>query len=381
MGELTAKRRVTAALWSLQGIGPRSIALVEERFGDDCGELLERPVEAWVGQVGLRPKALEVLAQVPCLGDVWEALERKLAHSRTRLAFPGDPAWPPLLTGIDNAPPVLFHWGPGASGRPVFRAAMVGSRHPEAGFLPRARALARAVAELDVGVVSGGAEGVDSACHFGALSAGGETWAFLGSALDELDPPQRALAEPFLSGRGTLFSEYPPGTRPSKANFPRRNRLISGAAAVTVVLRGNFKSGAIHTARAARNQGRPILAVPGDLSNPVAFVPNRLIHDGDATACLSVDDIARALGLSAVRPGASPNAEVPEGAGAPAVPLEELSGGARAVLERLSKDGVDFDALLSATALESGVLAGALTELELSGHAVQRVGRRYERVS
>ncbi len=375
MGELTREARVTAALWSLQGIGPKTIEQVRRHFGDDYGAVLERPLSEWKGAIAWKPRAFRALEGVERLSDVAERLERRVLALGYAMAFPQDPAWPHLLTGVDNAPPVLFHLGPGAAAPPRFRAAMVGSRHPEAGFLARARELAHAVAELGIGVVSGGAEGIDSACHFGALSAAGETWAFLGSALEELDPPQRALARPFHDGGGTLFTEFPPGTRPCKANFPRRNRLISGAAGVTVVLRGDPTSGSIHTARAARGQGRKILAVPGDPSNPLAWVPNRLIRDGDATACLSADDVARALGLDA-----SPKVQV-NAQPTPCESIETLSLRARALLETLSKEPRDFDDLLSTAGLDSGALSGALTELELSGHVVQRVGRRYERVS
>ena len=141
---------------------------------------------------------------------------------------------------------------------------MVGSRHPDQGFLPFARTFARQVAEGGVGVVSGAAMGVDRACHWGALDAGGETWAFLGSALDELDPPQARLLPDFLERGGVFFSELPPGVRasthdvsPAKPTHLRRIGCGAGAP-------GRRRSpGRCYTAAAGRAQGRPVLALPG----------------------------------------------------------------------------------------------------------------------
>ena len=140
---------------------------------------------------------------------------------------------------------------------------MVGTRHPEQGYLHRARAFAAAVAGAGAGVVSGAAAGVDRSCHLGALDVGGETWAFLGSALDEVDPAQARLVPLILDGGGAVYSELPPGIRASTHTFPRRNRLISGASDAVLVLRAGRHSGAMHTVAAARAQGRPILACPG----------------------------------------------------------------------------------------------------------------------
>ena len=110
-----------------------------------------------------------------------------------------------------DAPPLLFMRGP----CPVLGggSALVGTRHPEQGFLRNARAFAAAVAGGGAGVVSGAAAGVDRACHLGALDVGGETWAFLGSALDVVDAAQARLIPAILDAGGVVFSELPPGIR------------------------------------------------------------------------------------------------------------------------------------------------------------------------
>jgi len=132
--------------------------------------------------------------------------ERVLAACRRAgmgVAFAGQHTYPDRLREVEDAPPLLFHRGP--PGLPRRRVAMVGSRHPDQGFLPFARDFARKVAGAGVGVVSGAAVGVDQACHWGALDVGGETWAFLGSALDALDPAQARLLPHFLSRKSPRF--------------------------------------------------------------------------------------------------------------------------------------------------------------------------------
>jgi len=302
---------------------------------------------------------LESLAQ-----RVWEACEA----GAMRVAFEGEPEYPERLRGLPDAPPLLFYRG--EVGPPRRRLAMVGSRHPDTGFLPYARTFARKVAEGGVGVVSGAAMGVDRACHWGALDAGGETWAFLGSALDALDPAQARLLPHFLGRGGVFFSELPPGVRASTTTFPRRNRLISGASDAVLVLRAGADSGSLHTARAGRAQGRPVLALPGDVQNEGAKGCNTLLRDGDARACLSVEDVWKAV-------GAWPGRAVPPGSGPSVKELSAEARGAYQVLERVPRS---FDEVLEGSRLSPAALTSALVELELSGLIVQHPGRVYEKV-
>jgi DNA processing protein len=248
---------------------------------------------------------------------------------------------------------------------------MVGSRHPDQGFLPFARTFARQVAEGGVGIVSGAAAGVDRACHWGAMDAGGETWAFLGSALDELDPAQAKLLPHFLARGGVFFSELPPGVRASTTTFPRRNRLISGASDAVLILRAGAASGSLYTAEAGRAQGRPVLALPGDVMNEGAAGCNALIRDGHARACLSVQEVWRAVGFH-------PQRVVPPGEGS--AWQEELSAEARGAYQVLDRVPRSFDEVLAGSRLSPAALTSALVELELSGLVIQHPGRLYEKV-
>src|SRR5690242_17279507 len=236
----TAEQRALLALWVVPGLGPRTLGRLRAFTGSEFARLAACPVREWVGEAPLPVPVRRRLVEVQELGPLAERVLERCAAVAMGVAFQGEPAYPARLAETGDAPPLLFYRG--QVGPPRRRVAMVGSRHPDQGFLPFARGFARQVAEGGVGVVSGAAAGVDRACHWGALDAGGETWAFLGSALDELDPAQAKLLPHFLARGGVFFSELPPGVRASTTTFPRRNRLISGASDAVLVLRAGADS-------------------------------------------------------------------------------------------------------------------------------------------
>lgn len=365
----TAERRVVAALWSLQGIGAQTIECVRKEFGAELVTLIDRPVRDWRARVKWTEAAENALARVDTLARVAEQLEQRLRRFAYDIVFPGTPAWPARLDDVAKAPAVLFKLGPGAV-TPRRRVAMVGTRHPEPGVLTRVRGYAQEIAQLGIGVISGGAVGVDQAAHGGALRGNGETWAFLGCAIDQIDDAQRVLVKPFRDKGGTLFTEYPPLTRPQPAHFQRRNRLISGSADAVVILRAGVKSGALHTARYARDQKRRLLAMPGDPWCEPAMGTNALIARG-AKPFLCAQDVVKAVGLKGTL-APSPKAQG----------QLTVSALAQRVLGVLAREAADFDVVLTRCPdLDPGHLTAALLELELAGAAVQRPGRRYERTA
>jgi DNA processing protein len=364
------ERRVVAALWSLPGVGVKAIAQVRAAYPSLDG-LLERPLRSWVGALALGAPQRQGLATVECLAQAHERLDAALARHGYDVLFPGDPGWPPPLRGVSGAPPVLFKLGPGADAPARRRVAVVGTRTPESGSTREIRRLVSDIAAAGVGVVSGAAEGIDRVAHLGALDAGGETWAFLGCAIEEMDAAQAVLRRPFLDGGGTFFSQFPPGTRPDKGHFVQRNALISGAAEAVLVARAPRKSGALITVERGRAQGRPILAVPGDPWNAAAEGSNALLRQG-ARPCLAVSDVLSVLGLDDA-PRRPPPAHAPR---------EALSPSAQRVLGALSRVATPFDELLAQLGgVSAGDLSAALLELELSGDALQRPGKRYEKVA
>ncbi|WPB81099.1 DNA-processing protein DprA [Archangium violaceum] len=363
------ERRALLALWAVPGLGPRALERLRAYARGEFARLVACPVREWVGGAPLPVPVRRRLLEVPELGPLADRVLERCAAVGMGVAFQGEPAYPARLAETEDAPPLLFYRG--EVGPPRRRVAMVGSRHPDQGFLPFARTFARQVAEGGVGIVSGAAAGVDRACHWGAMDAGGETWAFLGSALDELDPAQAKLLPHFLARGGVFFSELPPGVRASTTTFPRRNRLISGASDAVLVLRAGATSGSLYTAEAGRTQGRPVLALPGDVMNEGAAGCNALIRDGHARACLSVQEVWRAVGFHPLR-------VVPPTEGSSW--RDALSAEARGAYQVLDRVPRSFDEVLAGSRLSPGALTSALVELELSGLVIQHPGRLYEKV-
>jgi DNA processing protein len=364
-------RLATLGLWAVPGIGPKALESIRALFDGDLGAVLRAPIGDWSRAVKLSATARQCLSSLVSLEELGQRLAAKAEREAVGIAFPGDAAFPGNLIGLADAPPLLFYRGTPSS--PRRRIAMVGSRHPDQGFLPFARSFACEVAKAGVGVVSGAAQGVDRACHWGALDAGAETWAFLGSALDELDPAQAKLLPYFLERGGMFYSELPLGVPASASTFPRRNRLISGAADAVLVLRAGETSGALYTAKAAADQGRPLLAFPGESRNNAAYGCNLLIRSGRARLCLCASDVWLAVGLNpklAVKP--SP-------AGMP-WDLKALSPGAQRAYQLLDRQPRSFEELHAGCEMSSAALISALCELELTGLVIQYPGKQYERV-
>jgi DNA processing protein len=365
---LTPERRATLALWAVPGLGPKTLEALRAFTEGSLARLLDSPVREWLAEAPMSSPVRRRLAGIEQLGLVVDQLLEECEASGMEVAFAGEYAFPERLAVTPEAPPVLFYKG--NVGPPRRRVAMVGSRHPDQGFLPFARTFAREVAEGGVGVVSGAAMGVDRACHYGALDAGGETWAFLGSALDALDEPQARMLPEFLDRGGVYFSELPPGVRASRSTFPRRNRLIAGASDAVLVLRAGKESGALYTAEEGLAVGRPVLALPGDVRNEAAAGCNELIRDGKAHACLGVKEVWKWV-------GARPVLAVPPGAGESWEALSAEAHGAYRLLDRVPRT---FDEVLAGCRLSPAALTSALVELELSGLVVQHPGKLYEKV-
>jgi DNA protecting protein DprA len=368
------ERRALLGLWCIEGVGPRTVADLEARVGA-LSQLLSVPCAEWAGLLSLPRPVRARLQRYGRLEGAADEAEKKVEAGRMEVCFRGEPGFPTGLLEVEDAPPLLFFRGRRVP--PQAWVALVGSRRPDPGFLRTAFAFASAVAGRGAGIVSGAAEGVDTAAHTAAMRVGVPTWAFVGSALDELDPAQADLAPRIQEAGGTVFSELPPTVRANKQTFPRRNRLISGAAHVVVVLRAAERSGSLHTAEAARLQRRPVLALPGELGVREAVGCNMLIRDGVARLCRGPDDVWEALrGKPAgARAGGAAAGQVPVEAD-----LSRLSPGARQAYAHLSRTPRDFDDVLADCALGSAALTIALGELELAGLVLQLPGKLYERL-
>jgi len=204
-----------------------------------------------------------------------------------------DPEFPEPLRKIPDSPVLLFRLGePTPPDEKII--AIVGTRHPSEKGRLFATQLGSLLARAGITVVSGMADGIDSAAHVGALEGGGKTIAVLGSSLDIIYPSANKKLAARIRLQGTLYSEYLPGTKPEKAYFPERNRIISGLSRGVVVVEAGRKSGALITASHALEQGRELFAVPGAPSDRMSEGTNELIRRG-ARLTTSPEDIFEEL--------------------------------------------------------------------------------------
>jgi DNA processing protein len=240
--------------------------------------------------------------------------------------------------------------------------AIVGSRAASPYGLAVAERLAADLAASGLVIVSGLARGVDSAAHRGALSAGGVTVAVLGSGADVIYPAEHAPLARAIDATGAVISELVPGTRPQQWFFPLRNRIISGLSRAVVVIEASEKSGSLITARCALDQGREVLAVPGNVLSGKSRGAHALLRDG-AKIVESADDILEELGMT----GAGTRA-----AGGGPGPAASASTGRDPVLDSLVPgEASDLDEISERSGLNAPRLLPAFrAELTL----VRRVG-------
>ena len=219
-------------------------------------------------------------------------VHEKIVSAGWRWLIPGDEEFPMLLGSITDPPLGLFVQGTIASAKTV---AVVGSRKATAYGRQVARLLGEELGRSGVVVVSGMARGVDEAAHRGALDVGGPTWAVWGTGPDRIYPREHQTLAEELATSGALITEYPPGTPPRPHHFPERNRIIAGLSEAVVVVEAAARSGALITARLAVEEGREVLAVPGNIFSQLSVGPNTLIRVG-ARPLLTPRDLFEAIG-------------------------------------------------------------------------------------
>jgi DNA processing protein len=278
---------------------------------------------------------------------------------------PGEGPYPAALARVADRPSELRLVG--SLGAPRARVAIVGSRLSDEYGADVARTLGGELARAGVSVVSGGARGVDAAAHEGALSAGGHTVAVLGTGVDVVYPAEhRDLFERIVAAGGALLSEQPDGTRGYPQNFPARNRIISGMSDAVVVVRAGERSGALLTAARARSQGVPVLAVPGDVRDPLSAGTLRLLREGAGIAA-SAGDVLAAIGIAA-EPGERRQRELPA-----------LGAAESALLSALARRPRHAGEVARAAGLAPGPALAGLLALEIQGLCEQRPGHHFLR--
>lgn len=292
-----------------------------------------------------------------------------------------DSAYPELLSQIPKLPPLLFVRGD-IHLLSLPQIAIVGSRNPSAGGSENAQRFAEFLAANGFTITSGLALGVDAAAHQGALAASGKTIAVMGTGLDLIYPSRhRGLAQEIIEAGGALVSELPLGSGSKAANFPQRNRIISGLSCGVLVVEAAIQSGSLITAQAALQQNREVFAIPGSIHNPLARGCHQLIRQGATlveTGQDIVDQLQGMLGyqresLAKLQQKAAKKSALDE------KPLDDLSPLEQQLVRAMGYDPVNIDDLVERTGIAVGSIAGQLIGLELKGY-VQQIGAAYQRV-
>ena len=318
-----------------------------------------------------RRKIVQQLAAGPQLDQVAREQGWLEAPNRSVVCLE-DIAYPALLRTIPDPPPVLFIDGD-ATLLEAPQIAIVGSRKATAGGVDTAKALAFGLARAGISVTSGLATGIDSAAHSGALDAAGSTIAVAGTGLDTVYPRSSQRLADRIRARGAMVSEYRLGTKPSSANFPRRNRIISGLSLGTLVVEAATRSGSLITARLAAEQGREVFAVPGSIHNPQSRGCHGLIRDG-AKLVENVNDIL--VELAPQLRAALINRSTPT-ADSAGMAVDE----ADSVLVSMGHDPVTVDQIVARTGLTAAEVSTKLLGFELEGRVAQHPGGRFARIA
>lgn len=260
-----------------------------------------------------------------------------------------DRAFPPLLAAIHDPPPSLYVRGSGDEELLARDAvAVVGARACSAYGRSVARSLGRELAAAGLVVASGMARGIDGEAHRGALDAGGFTVAVLGCGIDRDYPAAHAELARRIRERGLVVSEYEAGVEPAPWRFPARNRIIAGLCKATVVVEARERSGALITADFALEEGRDVLAVPGEITSALSGGTNALLRLG-AIPVTCAADVLELFDLAS-----SPKDPGP------------MSTAAKTLLERLRDGALTADELVRLAGIDVGEAAAALVELELA---------------
>ena len=317
-----------------------------------------------------------------CPPGVAEAELRAGRKAGARLLRWDDADYPAALRGIEDAPPVLWLRGDARrlAADPV---AVIGARNASSLGLRMARGMAAGLGEGGHCVVAGLARGIDTAAHNAALATG--TVAVMAGGIDIIYPAENMILAAQIAESGALVSEQPPGLEPQARHFPMRNRIISGLSRGVVVIEAAHRSGSLITAKAALDQGREVMAVPGHPMDSRAAGCNALIRDGATLVRNSADVIAALAEVEA--PQAQPAATRP----APARPAVAAAAAGAApgrreterpgdlesrILAKLSPSPTDENMLIRDIGLPASMLSPAIVSLELQGRVTRLAGGR-----
>ncbi len=364
------------ALKSVSGIGNLTFRALLDNFGSPS-LIFNTPVSKLTGINGITKKMAVAINNFSEWDKVNQNFELLNKNKITLITYQDDD-YPEKLKNIYDLPPFLYVRG--SLMKDDINIAIVGSRRATAYGKYTTERISRELAQKGVTVVSGMARGIDSAAHRGALAARGRTIAVLGSGLDVIYPPENKILFSEIIENGAVISEFPMGTPPIAANFPSRNRIISGMSYGVLVVEAGEKSGSLITARLALEQGREVFAVPGSVETPASRGTNRLIKEG-AKLIENAEDI-----LEEIIPQLEKTKVLNEtltSENEAKLPAKEIK------LTKIEKQVADFifdkrihvDDIIAATNLSPADVLSTLMSLELKNLVTQHPGKYFSRTS
>jgi DNA processing protein len=364
-------REAFIALNMIEHVGPVRARLLLEHFGD-APKILAAAKSELLRVRNIGGEVAEAISTWEKSVDLAGELKR-ISEFGCHVLISADEDYPALLREIYDPPLVLYVKG-ALTAKDKNAVAMVGSRQTTHYGIETARKLAYQLAYVGVTVVSGGARGIDTAAHQGALSAKGRTIAVLGTGINLVFPTENAELFERIAANGALITQFPFNRPADKQTFPIRNRIVAGMTLGTVVVEANSTSGALITANMAVEAGRQVFAVPGRIDSPRSKGCHDLIKKG-AKLCESAEDILSEFEYL------FPASNRPPSPGETGVlPALELSENEQKVFNALKMaDELSIDEVIHKSGLPSSVVSVALFSLEMKRAVKQRPGKMFMR--
>ncbi|MCA9020842.1 MAG: DNA-processing protein DprA [Planctomycetaceae bacterium] len=339
----------------IRGVGPRIRRTLLDQFGSPV-QILNAPRQELLNVPGIGTKLADAIIYREAKSTAEDEL-RRCRENGYQILFEDLPEYPSLLREMPD-PPSLLYCNGNLLPEDELAVAIVGSRKCTHYGLQQAEKIAAALARAGITIVSGLARGIDQAAHTGALKAGGRTIAVMATGLAHIYPPEHRELAQAVASQGAIVTEFPLDQAPVAGLFPQRNRIISGFSMGVVLIEAGRKSGALHTARHAYEQGREVFAVPGRIDHPASAGCHDLIRDG-AMLVRDVDDILEGLGPAKTPVMTAQNREVH-------TPRElSLSEFERDVLNLVTLEPQHLNEIVQSSELDSSRILSTLTILEM----------------
>jgi DNA processing protein len=356
------------ALNMISHIGPIRLRNLQDRIGSPAA-ILSASKDQLMNVPGIGEAAADAIVGWESGVDLAGEL-RRIREFDCHVVTWQDENYPPLLKQIYD-PPILLYVKGALSPRDKNSVAIVGSRQTTHYGINVARKLAYQLGYVGVTVVSGGARGIDTAAHQGALNSKGRTIAVLGTGINIVFPSENATLFQKISENGAIVTQFPFNRPADKQTFPIRNRIVAGMTLGTVVVEANLTSGALITANFANEAGRQVFAVPGSIDSPRSKGCHSLIKNG-AKLCEGAEDI-----LSEFEYLFPASNKPPSAAETGVLPALELSETEQMVYGTLSHEEISIDEIIQKSALPVSAVSVALLSLEMKRLVRQLPGRRY----